>query len=136
MAKPQDRRLPADEEGMSRREHAGHSPRSASSGGVVVLPADPPAAARAERRGSRNAAILSLAVAGVAGLLHVWSPGLLGSFDRPVVLPWLVLTAAFACVHLSEVRFQAGRHTHALHLGEVPLIAGFFLIDPMSLILA
>ena len=91
---------------------------------------------------SLNRVAPHLRVAGVILLLLALSAALLPSVwsDQPASadlrVPWWVLTALFAILHLDVLYVERGREASTLALTEIPLLLGLFFADAQSLLLA
>ena len=124
---------------MKRRRSEGDPAGGGAPAGSLLalsepIMASPPRKDDGARRGRRRVLLFASGLALLAFTLQAQSASYVSPLAAPVVVPWFALTVAFAAVHLSETRFQVGRHFVTLSLSEVPLIAGLFLIHPAGLV--
>ena len=94
--------------------------------------------ARASTHSSRQTAVwcLTLSIAGATAL--GWGMLGLASDDvvAPIRVPWPYVMIAFAVAETLLVHFEFRKQTHALTLGEVPLLVGVVFCSPVGLLAA
>ena len=86
-------------------------------------------------RGASRIWLLTASMAGLAIIL-AWHAMRLPALPAPVHVPWWVLAPLFYVVEVRVVHLQFQREAHSYSLSELPLVAGFFLVTPIDLILA
>jgi diguanylate cyclase (GGDEF)-like protein len=80
--------------------------------------------------------VLVVAIVGAALLISGTSLAHLSSLDPAWQLPWWVMAPVFWAAEAQVIHFHFRRGAHTFSLNELPLVVGFFLANPLELIIA
>ncbi len=71
-----------------------------------------------------------------AGALFVLGPMRLEQLPAPVELPWPLIALAVCVCEVMAINLHLRRETHAVSLGDLPIVLGLFFVAPVDLVLA
>jgi diguanylate cyclase (GGDEF)-like protein len=84
----------------------------------------------------RRIFLLNALLTVTAGALFVLGPARLEQLSAPVELPWPLITLAVCACEVMAVNLRLRGETHAVSLGDIPIVLGLFFVAPADLVLA
>jgi diguanylate cyclase (GGDEF)-like protein len=87
-------------------------------------------------RGKARVQLLIAALGLPSILLIVFAVAPLHGLEAPRQLPWWVLAPMFCLAEIAVVHIQFRRDAHSFSLSELPLVAGLFFANPLTVVLS
>jgi diguanylate cyclase (GGDEF)-like protein len=84
----------------------------------------------------RRILVLNAFLTVAAAALFALGPARLEQLSAPVELPWPLITLAICACEVLAVNLHLRGETHAVSLGDIPIILGLFFVAPAELVIA
>jgi diguanylate cyclase (GGDEF)-like protein len=84
----------------------------------------------------RRVLLLNVFLTVAAAALFAFGPARLEQLSAPVELPWPLITLAICACELLAVNLHLRGETHAVSLGDIPIVLGLFFVAPAELVIA
>ena len=84
----------------------------------------------------RRVFLLNALLTVTAGVLFLLGPARLEQLPAPVELPWPLIALAVCVCEVVAINLYLRRATHAVSLGDLPIVLGLFFVAPADLVLA
>jgi diguanylate cyclase (GGDEF)-like protein len=84
----------------------------------------------------RRVLLLNALLTVTAGVLFFLGPVRLEQLPAPVELPWPLIALAVCVCEVVAINLHLRRETHAVSLGDLPIVLGLFFVAPVDLVLA
>lgn len=84
----------------------------------------------------RRVFLLNALLTVIAGALFFLGPARLEQLPAPVELPWPLIALAVCACEVVAINLHLRRETHAVSLGDLPIVLGLFFVAPVDLVLA
>jgi diguanylate cyclase (GGDEF)-like protein len=84
----------------------------------------------------RRVLLLNALLTVTAGVLFLLGTARLEQLPAPVELPWPLIAVAICLCEVVAINLHLRRGTHAVSLGDLPIVLGLFFVAPVDLVLA